>query len=210
MNDEADNQGPQPTPPGVDAWDRLGQLMSQMNETGQSIAQRHLEVWTKISESLRDPNYGADHWARNNVRVAESMFQDMQTLMGLWTAPSDRRPAAGPIPTILLYVEVDKERVVGKDSVPNPEYIAVPESATGDVHIWLSGGASWPVIRNAITVERDATDKGKYKVSYKRPDPDALVEAGSYSGLIYLRTDRSVVALADLRVLVQSPDTTDI
>ena len=39
---------PRASRPGVDGWDRIGEFMSRMNETGAVIAQRQVDVWNEI------------------------------------------------------------------------------------------------------------------------------------------------------------------
>lgn len=211
MTDSHEGDKGTPDQPGVEGWDRIGEFMGRANETGQTIAKRHLKVWNEISASLRDPSYGADDWARNTARVAASVFDDAQDVVGLLTSVRERRPVSGEIPTVFLFVEAERYGGEGEDSRPDIQWIAIPSSIKSpppDAEVALSGGPSADAaeaVRRTITAERDPGDEAKYLVRCNGPDPHAgPLEFGSYFGLIYVRDERAEIPLADLRVVVRS------
>ena len=192
MNDKPDEDQSQAARPGVEGWDRIGEFMGRAGDTGQVIAKRHLEVWNAVSTSLRDPDYGANQWARNSALVAASMLDDVQDVIGLLTTTPDRRPAAGALPTVFLFIETDEEQE-GEDRSPRDQWIIAPSGITplpDDARIELSGGSSTDAatnVRNTITVGLDDKSKRSYVVEYSRPKPGTKLETGGYVGVIYLR-----------------------
>jgi len=204
-SDEAQSGKPRA---GVDGWDRVGDLMGRVNETGQVIARRHMEVWNEISAGLRKDQFSADDWANMNRLVAGSMLDDMQTMVGFWGGTSDRQTAVGGLPLVFLFVLLDAKGGV-QTTTPDPKQLIAPRSVTplpDRARIALSGGPSADAakaMRDAITVKAVDKDKRTYELVFQAPKKDDL-EAGGYTGLIYLRTDQAETALADLRVVVRS------
>jgi hypothetical protein len=203
------DEQPRASRPGVDGWDRIGELMSRMNETGAVIAQRQVDVWNEISASLRDPDYGADAWARNNARVFGAMLDNLQDMAGLWTGATTGQPVAGVIPTVFLFLETDERDELAEDSLPDVPQIAAPRwisQLPARARISLSGGPdkdSSVRLRDAISVVRSEDDPGMYDVVYTAKNARVRLAQGGYVGLIYLRLERTEVPLADLRVVVR-------
>jgi hypothetical protein len=195
--------------PGVEALDRIGELLARAGEAGTSIARRHLDDWKAVSAHLRDPEgYSADGWARDSARVMASAIDDVQDVWRVWT-PTETRPVAGGLPNVFLFFEVDENKGQGEDTLPAVQWIDAPRSIASpprQASVALSGGPSKEaadILREAIKVDLDA-DKRKYHVKGTAPEPDVRIEPGTYVGLIYVRLEQSEEPLADLRVVVQS------
>ena len=195
--------------PGVEGWDRIGEFLRQAGDAGQSIAQRHLDVWKDVSKGLQDPEYGADDWARTNARMMATAIDDAQDVWRVWTPP-DPRPVAGGIPSVFLFFEVEEKKGQGEDTLPSVQWIAAPESVTSPpprARVALYGGPdkkAAEAVSDAIKVVRGGNDKHKYCVQCQAPSPGKpRLKPGTYVGLIYLRLEQSDVPLADLRVVVR-------
>src|SRR3954447_19038642 len=113
--------------PGVEGWDRYGEYLERWGQAGTAIAQRHLNFWKDVSASLRDPQYGADSWARDGARLLTTAMDDAQDLWRGWAAQG-YPPAGGGIRTVLLVFEVDVKKGTGEDTLPSVQYIGVPRS----------------------------------------------------------------------------------
>jgi hypothetical protein len=194
--------------PGMEGWDRIGELLGRMGETGQVVANRNLEVWKEIRASLDKRDFGADDWARDNLLVLGAMLDNAQAMAGLWTTAAPPA-AAGALRTVFLSVQVDRSGG-GQDVTA----AAAEASALSTVeHLPKTGTAvlsgldqdTVDALCAAITVTQDVTDPSKYHVEFSwPPDAKTVIADGSYFGLIYLEPPRSDSLLADLRVLVRS------
>jgi hypothetical protein len=192
--------------PGVAGWDRVGDYLGRWNDAGKSIAERHLNVWKDISADLRNPEYGADEWARGGARFAATALDDAQDLWRV-LAPQAVPPVTGEIQNVLLEFEVDEYRSGGEDALPPVQSIPVPSSVQSPperVRIALYGSCEQAAkaLREAIHVTLDEKDR-KYVIQCTAPVPVRALVPGIYAGLISVALDGSQMTLADLRVVVK-------
>ncbi|MDA0179508.1 hypothetical protein OJ997_04305 [Solirubrobacter phytolaccae] len=208
---------------GTDGWDRIGEFMSRMNETGAVMAQRNLDAWTEISADLRDPKFTADAWARSNAKLFGTLLdnaQEMATLLG--TSPGNQ-PAANVIPTVFLLFVIEipdddgaddaSKRKLVRDPFPDVPPIDAPRwisRCPPRASLWLAGGTGDDdavAVRKSITIARDKKNLRRYNVTYKSRKATKQLPLGSYSGVSYLELGTTYVPLADVRVVVRRADT---
>jgi hypothetical protein len=83
-------------------WNLLGQYMGAAGEAGAQISRRNLELWTDVSESLRQGDYELEQAKADAVRVARTVAANSADLWRLATSSPGRERMAAPLPLIFL------------------------------------------------------------------------------------------------------------
>jgi len=205
------------------AWDRVGRLMQQADNTYRLMSKRNLQTWGQVSSHLRKDKYSADDMAKDAVTVYTSAIKDMTQLWWMWTDSLRAESVAQELPTAFLLFELAKH---ARHRLPDPVRIDMDPEAVSDrklpkyAEIALNGRTSVkPHDQQPGRTSRDgvaelhrclvASRKSKsatyllQTVHDKGSKHHSGLVPGVYDGVVYLSDPP--LALANLRILVEGP-----
>lgn len=193
----ADNDGVEPGPGA--AWDRVGKVLGDMASAAESVWNRNLTLWNTMSQNIRKENYGADDVAKDSARAVAAAMENVEDIWSSLMRPPETELVARAIPTAFLYFEWQDDAGY---SPAEPVWILVPRRE-------LDGLPDTPVIELAapegVTASvqvHKAAPKGYVVESAELGE----LEAGIYSGAIYVVQDPRPRVLANLRVVVEGKE----
>jgi len=193
----ADNDGVEPGPGA--AWDRVGKVLGDMASAAESVWNRNLTLWNTMSQNIRKENYGADDVAKDSARAVAAAMENVEDIWSSLMRPPETELVARAIPTAFLYFEWQDDAGY---SPAEPVWILVPRRE-------LDGLPDTPVIElaapegvRASVQVRKAAPKGYVVESAELGE----LEAGIYSGAIYVVQDPRPRVLANLRVVVEGKE----
>jgi hypothetical protein len=189
----AENEGVEPGPGA--AWDRVGKVLGDMASAAESVWNRNLTLWNTVSQNIRKEDYGADDVAKDTARAVAAAMENVDDIWSSLMRPPETELVARALPTAFLYFEWQDDAGY---SPAEPVWIRVPRRE-------LVGLPDEPVI------ELDAPQGVKASLKVHKGGPKGYVvetaelgglEAGIYSGAIYVVKDPRPRVLANLRVVV--------
>jgi hypothetical protein len=190
----AENDGVEPGPGA--AWDRVGKVLGDMASSAESVWNRNLALWNTMSQNIRKEDYGADDVAKDAARAVAAAMANVDDIWSSLMRPPETELVARAIPTAFLYFERQDD---ASYSPAEPVWILVPRRE-------LAGLTDKPVIELAAP-------KGvKDSVKVRKEEPKGYVvesaelgglEAGIYSGAVYVVKDPRPRVLANLRIVVE-------
>jgi hypothetical protein len=194
------------TPPEPMPWDRLGMLLGDLALAGKNMADRNLELWSSVSQNLRDERgYTADRLTDDAARAMATAMINAQEAWESMVRPPERELVAFALPTVLLVftprpVDKDKQRYDPVEPVWMRVRGADPKCLPKCAEIALTG--------DPLGVEqlrgRLSTILGESRQAYllQTSNLDDELTAGAYDGTVYVM-DPSVRPIALLRVIVK-------
>ncbi len=200
MADEPDPP-PEPMP-----FDRLGSFCEDLFTVTRGMATRNMELWTGMSQNLREEKYTADNASTDAAKAMSAGLANFQDAMDLLIRFPERERVAATAPTaFLLFTKV----VTGSTrqwSCDDSVWMRLPSSN-------VEKYPSHPVIEltgpdNDVAVALKAclgTELGKSRQAYHLhvvdlPKHRKRLRAGVYSGSVYL--DRPPTLIANLRIVL--------
>jgi hypothetical protein len=193
----AENDGVEPGPGA--AWDRVGKILGDMASAAESVWNRNLALWNTMSQNIRKEDYGADDVAKDTARAVAAAMENVDDIWSSLMRPPETELVARAIPTAFLYFEWQDDAGY---SPAEPVWILVPRRE-------LDGLPDKPVIELA------APPGVKDSVQVHKGEPKGYVvesaelgglEAGTYSGAVYVVKDPRPRVLANLRVVVEGKE----
>jgi hypothetical protein len=193
----AENDGVEPGPGA--AWDRVGKVLGDMASAAESVWNRNLTLWNTMSQNIRKADYGADDVAKDTARAVAAAMENVDDIWSSLMRPPETELVARAIPTAFLYFEWQDDAGY---SPAEPVWILVPRRE-------LDGLPDKPVIELA------APPGVKDSVQVHKGEPKGYVvesaelgglEAGIYSGAVYVVKDPRPRVLANLRVVVEGKE----
>jgi len=191
----ADNDDVEPGPGA--AWDRVGKVLGDMASAAESVGNRNLTLWNTLSQNIRKDNYGADDVAKDTARAVAAAMENVEDIWSSLMRPPETELVARAIPTAFLYFEWQDDAGYSPAEpvwilVPRRELDGLPDKPVIEL-------AAKPGVKNSVQVRKRAP-KGYIVESAELGG----LEAGTYSGAIYVAKDPRPRVLANLRVVVES------
>jgi hypothetical protein len=193
----AENDGEEPGPGA--AWDRVGKVLGDMASAAESVGNRNLALWNTMSQNIRKENYGADDVAKDTARAVAAAMENLEDIWSSLMRPPETELVARAIPTAFLYFEWQDDAGYSPAEpvwilVPRRELDGLPDTPVIEL-------AAPPGITDSVQVHKEAP-KGYVVESAELGG----LEAGIYSGAIYVVKDPRPRVLANLRVVVEGKE----
>jgi hypothetical protein len=195
----AENEGQERGPAAV--WDRVGKVLGDMASAAESVGNRNLTLWNTVSENIRHKkDYGADDVVNDTAKVMAAAMDNVNDIWSSLMRPPETELIARPVPTAFLYFAWDDEAGYSPAEpvwilVPRPELDGLP----GDPAIELGGAPEG--VKDSLKVRKEET-KGYVVESAELGG----LQAGTYSGAVYVVRDPRPRVLANLRVVVEGKE----
>jgi hypothetical protein len=179
------------------AWDRVGKVLGDMASVAESVWKRNLTVWNTVSQNIRKENYGANEMAKDTATAMAAALDNVDDIWSSLTRPPETELVARPVPTAFLYFAWQD---ADGYSPAEPVWILVPRRE-------LDG-----LPKDAAVIELHAPEGVQNALRVRQEAPKGYVvesanlgglEPGTYSGAVYVATDRRPRVLANLRVVVE-------
>jgi hypothetical protein len=193
----AENDGVEPGPGA--AWDRVGKVLGDMASAAESVWNRNLTLWNTMSQNIRKADYGADDVAKDTARAVAAAMENVDDIWSSLMRPPETELVARAIPTAFLYFEWQDDAGY---SPAEPVWILVPRRE-------LDGLPDKPVIELAAppgVKDSVQVHKGELKGYVVESAELGGLEAGIYSGAVYVVKDPRPRVLANLRVVVEGKE----
>lgn len=167
-------------------WNLLGQYMGAAGEAGAEITRRNLELWSDVSESLRQGDYQLEQARADALRVARTAAANSADLWRLATTSPGRERIAAPLPLIfLLFTPRDPDGDGPWDCIPpDGAWVRLAREADPpEAQVVIDAGPGAEAIgRMGETLTVEPRAGFGYYVGTRDAGPLAR---GSYSGGVY-------------------------
>jgi hypothetical protein len=185
------------------AWDRIGRFFQDMTDVGTVVAQRNLDLWSRVSRDIRKADYGAENIGRDMAKAFSTALDNLDDIWTSLTRAQQRELTAGALPEVFLYIPL-KDGAVFAHALAGPVWIDLAphdvDRLPSTAEISLFGPPDGiEDLRGQLKVDR-VIPRG-YLVSV-RQETNKQLTPGFYSGVIYVA--EPVRPLASLRVVVEA------
>ena len=192
---------PEPMP-----WDRLGMFLGDLALAGKNMADRNLELWSSVSQNLRDERgYTANQFTNDAARAMATAMTNAQEAWESVVRPPERELVAFTLPTVLI---VFTPRAVGIDQLRYDPVEPVWMRVRGADPKCLPETAEIDLRGDPLGVEqlrprfRICVGKSRQAYRLETSNPETELKPGFYDGTVYI-TSPSVRPIADLRIIVK-------
>ena len=181
------------------AWDRVGKVLGDMASAAESVWNRNLTLWNTMSQNIRKEDYGADDVAKDTARAMAAAMENVEDIWSSLMRSPETELVARAIPTAFLYFEWQDDAGYSPAEpvwilVPRRELDGLPDTPVIEL-------AAPPGVKDSVQVHKEAP-KG-YVVEAAELGG---LEAGIYSGAVYVVKDPRPRVLANLRVVVEGKE----
>jgi hypothetical protein len=188
--------------------DRIGMFLEDMTVLAKSMAERNLQLWTTVSQHLRERPYTMDTLAEDAANGMEAAMSNIQDTWDFLQRAPERELVADRLPTAFLLIAVreDDHRLYTPPvpvwlRVPRPNVRRLPDFA----QIALTGDDPEGVtlLKAALRAQLGQSRQAYLLEAVNVNKP--FLKEGVYTGSVYLKQPIEL-AIADLRVIVEPRD----
>ena len=198
-------------------WDRLGSTMGAAGELGEVIAQRNLDLWSRIASNLRNPKYTGGDLAEDAAHAATTAVRNLRDVWTVMASPPVGPGYAPALPSRSLFLQPDPSSPPKKgrawwgymvsEAVPAIPVPPAVVEARSIVTVRLAGPDTRTVgcLEAFLKPAYSSTDQSVALVPQDVPrlTEERRLQPGVYQGIVYVDADTTPQAIAHLWIVVE-------